>query len=188
MEENCRSHGINYYVSKPFEPETFIHTILEVLKGKPCLGSSFSQPADTREPLETTAPAEPSPAAGAPLPAGAAEGPAMDSARAIRDLGIDESLYTAILQEYFKENESTGQALQKLVDAGDFAQAALAVHKVKSSSGSIGAKQLAQCASKLQKALQENEPEAVRAEHARFQTLLQKTMEEIRAWLSSSGN
>ena len=52
------------------------------------------------------------------------------------------------------ENEQTGKLLQAQMDAEDFAQAAQTVHKVKSSSSSIGAKQLAQCAEKLQKALQ----------------------------------
>ena len=109
----------------------------------------------------------------------------LDSARAVRELGIDESLYAEILKAYLTENEDTGQALLQQVEAGDFAQAALTVHKVKSSSGSIGAKKLAESASKLQKALQAKEGELALAQHARFQLLLSKTIGEIKARLSA---
>jgi len=71
--------------------------------------------------------------------------------------------------------------LQGQVDAGAFADAAQTVHKVKSSSGSIGAKRLAECAEKLQKALQANDAAVVREEHAQFQMLLGKAILEIQA-------
>ncbi|MEA4929453.1 MAG: transporter substrate-binding domain-containing protein [Candidatus Limiplasma sp.] len=180
VEEKCRSHGINYYVSKPFEPEAFIHTILEALKGKPCRAQSIPSPerADVTEntataTVEPAAPAEPAPAEPTE------EGPEVDSARAMRQLGIDAGLYASILREYLNENAHTGQELQAQIDGGDFAQAAHTVHKVKSSSGSLGATRLATCAERLQKALQENDRESVPAENAQFQRLLATAMQEM---------
>lgn len=193
VEEKCRSHGINYYVSKPFEPEVFIHTILEVLKGKPCHGNSLVVSAADQAVSATIAPEEtlatPEPSASTELPpsssmlspAPLAEAPVIDREKAIKQLGIDEGIYAAILQEYLNENEGTGRMLQGQIDAGAFADAALTVHKVKSSSGSIGAKRLAECAEKLQKALQAHDAEVVRAEHAQFQMLLGKVILEIQA-------
>ncbi|MHC1787854.1 MAG: transporter substrate-binding domain-containing protein [Christensenellales bacterium] len=181
-QEKCRSHGINYYVSKPFEPEAFIRVILEALKGKLPRARSISCPTDATAPAAVAGPfsisGEP-----AKLPA-ADDGPALESAKAIRDLGIDEKLYSSIVREYLKENEETGQTLQQQLDASNFSQAALTVHKIKSSSGSIGARKLADCAARLQKALQAGEGEAAREESARFQQLLSETLGEIRARLS----
>lgn len=186
VEEKCRSHGINYYVSKPFEPEAFIRTILEALKGKPCRadGVPAAQVAGqpTAEASQPEAADGAAPAVAAQALAGAqAEGPTVDSALAMRQLGIDETLYAAILREYLDENAQTGAQLQAQIDAGEYAQAAQTVHKVKSSSGSIGAKRLAACAEKLQKALQSSDADTVAAEHARFQTLLALAMQEMRA-------
>jgi len=189
VEEKCRSHGINYYVSKPFEPEAFIRTILEVLKGKPCHGNNLAvskpngtiAPQGTPETMEQEASTE-LPPSSAILPlVPLDEAPVIDRAKAIQQLGIDESTYAAILQEYFNENERTGQVLQGQIDAGAFTDATLTVHKVKSSSGSIGAKRLAECAERLQKALQTNDAEVVRKEHARFQILLSTAIREIQA-------
>ena len=218
VEDKCRSHGINVYISKPFEPEVFIRTILEVLKGRPCHGNRqtagitaqnaesslpaegtpfTSEPTPVRESARTDLSATDVPGANAPkidTPVIDAAGidtpvidtpgidtPVIDRATAIRQLGIDESIYTAILLEYLHENEQTGLALQRQIDSGDFAEAALTVHKVKSSSGSIGAKKLAECSEKLQKALQASHAEEIREEHARFQKLLSTALQEIQA-------
>ncbi len=189
VEEKCKSHGIDYYVSKPFEPEAFIRTILEALKGKPCRESNptpaaavepppaaaVDRPSGKMEAAETAGPAD------APLAASQDNAPVVDSARAMRQLGIDESLYVAILQAYLSENRQTGEQLQAQIDANDFVQAAQTVHKVKSSSGSIGAMQLAVCAERLQKALQASDTDVVHEEHERFQSLLSQAMREIDA-------
>ena len=103
----------------------------------------------------------------------------VDSARAMRQLGIDAGLYASILREYLNENAQTGQELQAQIDGGDFAQASQTVHKVKSSSGSLGATRLAACAERLQKALQENDRESIPAENAQFQRLLATAMQEM---------
>ena len=97
----------------------------------------------------------------------------------MRQLGIDASLYAAILQEYLNENVQTGTLLQAQIDTRDFAQAAQTVHKVKSSSSSIGAKRLAACAERLQKALQSNDIETIHEEHVQFQLLLRLSMQEM---------
>lgn len=192
VEEKCKLHGINYYVSKPFEPEAFIRTLLEALKGKPYRADNtpatitetppqtVAEPQLLDAPVEGTAAAEPPQTAQA-LPDDSQEHmPVVDSALAMRQLGIDASLYAAIIKEYLTENEQTGKLLQAQMDAEDFAQAAQTVHKVKSSSSSIGAKQLALCAEKLQKALQTNDRETASAEHTKFQALLQLSMLEMR--------
>lgn len=187
VEEKCRSYGINVYISKPFEPEVFIRTVLEILKGKPCHGicrtTADTAPAQVALPEETyPVPVVPKPATiaePASLTPPLADAPVIDRKTALQQLGIDESLYTAILLEYLHENEQTGLTLQQQIDSGAFAEAALTVHKVKSSSGSIGAKKLAECAGRLQKALQAEQPDEIQEEHTRFQMLLHTALQEI---------
>jgi two-component system, sensor histidine kinase and response regulator len=186
VEDKCKSHGFNFYVSKPFEPEVFIRTILDSLKGKPCHGNhqaalataqtqtasaTSEAPEATQEPAQTAEP----PAADTPP----VEAPAIEWDKAMRQLGLDQKIFTAIVLEFLKENEQTGQLLQGQVDAGAYAEAALTVHKVKSSSGSIGAKDLTECSEKLQKALKANDTVAIREEHARFQMLMKSVLSEI---------
>ncbi len=192
VEEQCRIHGINHYVSKPFEPENLIHIILETLKRRPPRKDSAFRHVEEEAPLSAPvlSPEEETPATGsahrlmnethAPT---TMDAPLLDSKTAMTQLGIDLSVYQAILQEYLKENTQTSQLLQAQVEAGDFAAAALTAHKVKSSTSSIGAKPLAECAAKLQKALQANDASVVLQEHTRFQTLFANTMQEIKSIL-----
>jgi len=216
VEEKCKSSGINYYVSKPFEPEAFIRTVLDALKDKPCKGKApeplqeEKAKENTGEPDEEKSVQEPSKAVAeqpasekteaapehttgtepseAPLnepEAHTENAPLIDSTGAMQWLGIDHELYIAILEEFWKENQQTGQTLQDQVTAGDFASAAQTVHKVKSSSSSIGAKMLSECAGKLQKAFEQNETNVIHEENTRFRQLFEGSMREIQALLNA---
>ena len=188
VEEKCKSHGIDYYVSKPFEPEAFIRTILDALKGKPCRGSHAPLPASGGDMAAVTE-EEPANAvithttseAAAAQPILPREESALDSAGAMRRLGVDTNVYAAILRAYLSENERTGEELQAQVNAGDFTLAVQTVHKLKSSSGSIGANSLSACAERLQKALLANEKDSVRDENARLQKILCQVKREAQA-------
>jgi HPt (histidine-containing phosphotransfer) domain-containing protein len=192
VEEKCSSHGIHYYVSKPFEPEAFIRTILGALKGKPCRESTAPYPIAGGD-MPTDMAGEPANVQKTQAThesndmkdAMPQEGAALDSAGAIRRLGIDAGIYVAILQAYLSENEHTGKELQAQIDAKDFATAAQTVHKLKSSSASVGASSLSACAERLQKALQSNEKDSIYIENALLQDLLSQVMREMQAFQES---
>ena len=47
--ENCKNHGMEHYVSKPFEPDELIETILQVLNAKDKTRSSTPEPVKQEE-------------------------------------------------------------------------------------------------------------------------------------------
>ncbi len=153
INETCRQHGINYYVSKPFEPVELIETIMEILKGKL---PGYAEPQ-----------------------AAAVDIVLLDEAAGLKLLGGDRAIYREILKTYRDENLETGVNLQKYLDTGDIEQAVQLVHRIKSSSGNIGAGQLFEVASGLQSALRDRKmveiPERVKA----FQDILQKLLFRI---------
>ncbi len=161
VEEKCQSHGIYHYISKPFEPDQFIATILELLKG------NAGHAAEVAVPIETDD-----------------GGPVLDIAEGLRRIGGSEEIYRMVLLEYQEENSAVASMLHERMQAKDYAQAVQIVHKIKGTSGSIGAKRLYETAAKLQKALQaQDETEASHHQEV-FNALLQKLTAEMNAYLN----
>ena len=161
VEEKCRSHGIYHYVSKPFEPEQLIETIHSILKDqKHTVIELEHQPEH-------------------------AEGSALNTADGLKRIGGDVSIYRLVLGAFEEENQPVGAELKCAVDAGEFDRAAQIVHKIKSSSGSIGAAGLHDTAAELQKALQERENTAMLRLHESFQLQLAQLLREIQRYLNS---
>jgi CheY-like chemotaxis protein/HPt (histidine-containing phosphotransfer) domain-containing protein len=154
--ETCRSHGMDHYVSKPFEPEQFIQTVAEVLNLK-------SKPGP-----------EPEDAGG-----GSGGESVLDAADGIKRIGGDRKVYRLILEAFAEENAQVTGALREKLDARDYAGAVQVVHKIKSSAGNIGAKPVYEAASALQQALKSGEATEIVKEHAAFEPLLRKLLAEI---------
>lgn len=162
VEEQCRAHGIYEYVSKPFEPEQLIETIYRILKDK-----------------EPETPAQES------RPSGESAG-GLNTADGLKRIGGDEAIYRLVLREFADENKTVGGQLRRAVDAGDTDAAVQIVHKIKSSSGSIGAAELHETATELQKALQGRDQPSTERLHGRFQTLLTELLRAIEAYLNET--
>ena len=78
----------------------------------------------------------------------------------IRNLGGNENGYNEVLNEYYRENIHFTEDLHLLIKERNYHDAAQLVHKVKSSSGTIGAMKLYEILTSLQKSLEiENEEE-----------------------------
>lgn len=138
VEEKCKNHGMDHYVSKPFEPEEFIETIIGVLDNKQAKANTISNDVS----------------------AFVVDTDLLNTADGIRRLGGNADIYKMILQEFYKENSYVGKMLDDKVNTKNYDEAVQIVHKIKSSAGNIGAKSLSATASELQKALQEkNEAE-----------------------------
>jgi signal transduction histidine kinase/DNA-binding response OmpR family regulator len=156
--EKCRSHGMAHYVSKPFEPDELINTILRIL--------------DSREKKHQPEPESMPPKPGAYV---------LDLEDGLRRIGGDREMYKMILQEYLNENRLTLEELQGKINQGDYPSAAQIAHKVKSSSGNIGAKPLYDAAAALQKALSDAEDATVPSSMELFGKLLNQVLDEIKA-------
>ena len=87
VEEQCRAHGIYSYVSKPFEPEQLIETLVALLGGK--------------EPKQRFAPAKTAPAQTAEEHADV-----VDFADGRKRIGGDDTIYRLVLKSFLEETAS----------------------------------------------------------------------------------
>jgi len=146
--EKCESHGMNDYISKPFEPEQFIDTVIKTL----------GQRKTVRKPENDEI---------------------LDMEEGIKNIGGDRKIYMMILNEFKKENTDTAVKLAGSIASKDYSEAIQIVHKIKGSSGSIGAKGLYTAARELQQLLKDNDDNMIQKKHELFENLLNKLMIKI---------
>lgn len=103
----------------------------------------------------------------------------LDKAAGLESMGGSEEIYRQVLLEYARENADTSRKLDLAMAQQRFAEAAGIVHKIKSSSGSIGAGALYQTCAKLQKALEEERTDEIGALRDAFDSLLNGLLKEI---------
>jgi len=196
VREQCKAHGLKHYVSKPFEPEQLIETILDVLKDKkPALytETSAEPPASAMAPAEAqaAAPAEPVqnpvPSSDEPLqnPVPPSDEPVLDAAFGLKLIGGDTSLYQMILQVFHDENNMVAADLNAKISAKDYAGAVQIVHKTKSSAGNIGAHSLYDAAAELQKTLRDADESVIPGQYSIFTDKLRRLLLEIEDILNS---
>lgn len=166
VEERCRSIGIDYFVSKPFDPDTFVSDIVRIVASNGKLPKSMQVNENTSEvkisrdlTVKPTFSSFPPQSANKEGTFGAGNS-LLNEADGLKLLGGNIELYHIVLKEYYEENKDLIETLTSQIDKGDYLVAAKTIHKVKGSSGNIGAKSLYAIAIKLQKALEnQSEPE-----------------------------
>ena len=147
VQERCKKSGICHYISKPFDPDSFIETVVGLLPERK--------------------PQKPSSA------------PLLDRCAGLDNMGGSEGLYYSVLATYYGENRDTPERLSDAIRNGRYADAAQILHKLKSGSGSIGAKVVQKEAELLQKALSEGDEAEVMALHGKFIENFKKLLYEI---------
>ncbi|PKM84655.1 MAG: histidine kinase [Firmicutes bacterium HGW-Firmicutes-11] len=150
-QDACRAAGMDQYISKPFEPEAFVKTVLSAIRTTNADQNVSSAPA------------------------------VLDRAVGIRNLGGDSTLYQLVLAEYLKENRETPRQLSEAIQSEQYGEAIKIVHKIKSSSGSIGAQSLYEAANELQKQLQVADVARIDESHHIFKAILLRLLEELSA-------
>jgi HPt (histidine-containing phosphotransfer) domain-containing protein len=83
--------------------------------------------------------------------------PLIDYEDGISRIGCSVEIFDKILGQYYNETLGITDAVTEAIDSEDFIRASEIVHKLKSSSGNIGAKELYQVASELNTALKLND-------------------------------
>ena len=111
----------------------------------------------------------------------------LDRQLGLKNMGGNQELYHQVLKEYYNENLDTLGRLEAAVGEKRYADAAQIVHKVKSSSGSIGAKSLQEAAVSLQKALEEEKREEIVLLQDKFSKILGKLLEELKYFQEKPG-
>lgn len=158
VEEKCKSIGIDHYISKPFDPEQFVDKIWQVVKPYKEGLLIKSEDEAKQEGQFTT------------------NEVVLDEKDGIRRLGGNTDIYYMVLREYYNENKETSLTLKRAIEKEDYKEASQIVHKVKSSSGNIGAKGLYEVASNFQTALNNGEVEAIPKFHKEFEEILKRLL------------
>jgi two-component system sensor histidine kinase/response regulator len=149
VRNKCEQSGIYHYISKPFDPDRFIQTISDII-------------------LESEPDSE-----------GEADSYILDRQQGVTNVGGNEELYHQVLLEYRRENRDTLENLGAAVRDRRYADAAQIVHKLKGSSGSIGAGSLHAVAVSLYRALNEEKEDDIAQLYDEFADLLRRLLEQI---------
>ncbi|NTV90871.1 MAG: response regulator [Clostridiales bacterium] len=104
----------------------------------------------------------------------------LDIEAGVKSVGGNKELYLKILDEYYNENRDVAKQLDTSIAGGDLREAAQIVHKIKSSSGSIGAKGLYEVCISLQKALGDGDTQEIGKLQAEFDNLLSEVLNSIK--------
>jgi CheY-like chemotaxis protein len=111
---------------------------------------------------------------------GKVENNVLDRQLGLKNLAGDFELYKKVLEKYLEENLNTLDRLKEKLDDKKYLDAAQIIHKVKSSSGSIGAKPVQELASSFQKALDEENEVQIGPLYGEFTCLFRELLEEIK--------
>ena len=152
VEELCQSHGIRNYVSKPFEPDQLIETLISLLGGK----APKILPDKAKKPEETEQ--------------------VVDFADGIKRMGGSKELYLRVLQSFAAESAGVADQLKEALAAGDFERGEQIVHKMKGSAGSIGAKKLHAASLELQQSLKDKNSAVIPSHTVAFYDRLDRTL------------
>ncbi|MBP6491466.1 MAG: transporter substrate-binding domain-containing protein [Clostridia bacterium] len=158
IDEDCRRVGINYYISKPFDPEKLVDTLLLILAPQSENEDGIGTSSNDQSPINADI---------------------LDMEDGLRRLGNNRDFYQMILKEYVVENKDVLKELRIAIDNQDYKEAVQIVHKNKGGSGNIGAKKLHAVAAELQKALSEQDDENVQMLYEEFDSNLRKLFLEI---------
>ena len=110
----------------------------------------------------------------------------LDIEAGLKNMGMNGGLFNQVLEQYRSENLETGEKLRDAVDERRYGEAAGIVHKLKSSSGSIGAKPLYELAVRLQAVLKEENDQETDALSSEFIEMLAALLDEIQAILATA--
>ncbi len=148
VREKCEQSGIHHYISKPFEPDSFIQTIKELIV-------TDSELKESEEAV-------------------------LDQALGLKNMGGNTELYRRVLKEYLKENTDTYSKIDAAIQNQNYTEAVKIVHKIKSSSGSIGAQRVYNTAVEFQRALADEDTEKIQLIKLGFEEKLLALLTEIK--------
>ncbi len=157
IEEKCRSVGISNFISKPFDPATLAEKVYGFIKNSPNTiekSQSKIEPSNQSERI-------------------------LDEKFGLLNVGGNKEIFESILKIFYDENIDTIVNLDKHMLENDVQGSIQLVHKIKGSTGAIGAKPLYETAILFQKALQENDTNAITYQHRTFKKQLTDLLKEI---------
>jgi len=150
--ERCLETGMDDHLTKPFSRARLLEMIerwLTVSRGR---AAAQQNPAGQTGPAEPIVPAtgapDPSPSQQADADAGPLDPTALEQLAAIRPSSQD--LVARVIRLYLDSSESIQTEIREASEHGDAERLARAVHRLKSSSGEVGAVRLAELCRELE--------------------------------------
>jgi CheY-like chemotaxis protein len=162
--ESSLAMGMNDYVTKPIDPERLFKVLAGWIRRDPAR-------------VAAVAPAPPSVVAAvvaAPPPV-----PGIDMAAALERLGGNRALLAVLLDRFVADFEAGPQRLLAAIEAGDFDQAAMLVHKIRGAAGNLSMPELHRAASELEQVLQSSEPARLDEPVAAFGAALETVVDGV---------
>lgn len=147
IEQQCKKVGINNYITKPFDPSTLASKVYEFI-----VSSGTVKLDEVKIELSSSS--------------------QLDEIKGLFNVGGNKDLYNTILNLFIEESKDTIALLNDSVEKSDYEQAKQIVHKVKGSSGTIGATLLYETCIEFQKALAETNLEFIKHYHPIFNNQL----------------
>lgn len=194
--EMFRDEGFTEFVAKPIE-RTVLERALRRILPKRCIHyTTESSHSATAAEAQTPPPAQKKPPASEPVqPEIVQPEPQRELAEAspfaaIAEAGIDvqlgldyccgdESFYRDMLRMFFSQREQKSKEISALYDEADWVEYAVKVHALKSTSLTIGAKDLSEQAKRLEQAGKDEDLEYIQANHTPLLELYREVCETI---------
>ena len=152
VKEKCTQSGMFHYISKPYDPDGFIRIVKELLDKQK--GESIIV---RKEQI-------------------------LDTEFGIMMTGGDPELFRQVLNEFYSENHDVAVTLKNALSNRDYKSATQMVHKLKGSSGSIGAKSFYEAAKTFQKLLAEGDEIEIEKYQSSFIDMAEGLLSEISSY------
>lgn len=163
VQDKFEASGINYSITKPFDPEYFMTTVKTIVEEKIKNNSQIVEEAAPQKFADVI----------------------IDISKGMNFIGNDMNIYLMVLKEYFEENQNTVTKISREFEEKNYSEAAKTVHKIKSSSGTIGATSFYKTAIDFHKALmnfvekQEEDDSRLKELYSGFKQGLEQVLNEI---------
>ncbi|MDD2259159.1 MAG: transporter substrate-binding domain-containing protein [Bacilli bacterium] len=143
----CRENGMNYSISKPFEPEKLVSLVYQIIKQD-----------DDCEQINNSS---------------------IDFSLGLKYMGEDIKLYNKVLLQFYEDNKINISLIKDFLDNKSYNEARDLIHKMKSSSGSIGATLLLNICNQFQNALESRNIEEIKKLNISFNIELENVLKAI---------
>ncbi|MDP2843742.1 MAG: Hpt domain-containing protein, partial [Acetobacterium sp.] len=163
-----------HYISKPFNPEQFVENISKIVSAETKNKAKNNTKSETSSEKEADSQRrdQNSREVGDNVIV-------LDREEGLKYMGNNQSLYESVLKAYLGENQEVIENLELAIKARHYQEAAQVIHKVKSSSGSIGAKQVFEIAKDFQKALENGVEEEIVNYQPKFIAAMRQLLDTI---------
>lgn len=146
VKEKCHAYGMDFFISKPFDPEQFMDIVHDHLSSEVESEEDFF----------------------------------IDYQVGIKMMGGNEALFKQVIEVFLEENLHVIDDMNRAVDTLDYKNVKEIAHKIKGSSGSIGAESVRQLAAEIQSAAEEENEENVKLLRDRFVINVDKLINKLK--------